>query len=919
MVHDISESLQQQLRESQERFELAVRCSNDGIWDWDLATDVVYFSPRWKEMLGYADDEIEYRYDEWESRVHPDDLERVLAAVRAHLHGETEFYNAEMRMRHKDGTYRWIEARGATLRDARGHPYRFAGSHTDITDRKRASDHLLQSEQRYRSLFEHHPDAVFAFDLEGQFTRVNKVCCELSGYTAEELLEIAWTDVVCPEMIERTRNQVEQAVAGESQWFESAITRKNGERVELAATTTPIVVAGEVVGLYGIARDVTDRKRAEDALRVSEERFRALVEQSPLATQVYSPDGTLLQVNAAWERLWGVTMETIPQYNPLNDPQLVANGVIPYVKRGFAGETIEIPPIKYEPEKTIAGVSDVPFRWVRTYIYPVKEEGGAIREVVFLNEDISAQLSAEERLKEREEQYRSVFEATTDGLCIVEINGRVAEANPAICAMHGYSYDELIGIDPTELVAAEDRHIFESQAQTIYHGDGRRTRAMALRKDGSRFPIDLRASTIYFRGKPHMLTVIRDITEQVEAYEMLEQRVTERTRELSTLLDLSYTVSSTLEIKPLLELIVDGLKDVADYDGASLLLREGDHLTFFDRQGPDAEAELSNIRISIHTYPAFWDRFMAGEAVIIEDVQSDDPMAVGWRLSVGPLAQTTFRYVRGWMGVPLLLKGRILGLLTLASAHAGHFTERHATLALAAGRQAAVAVENARLYEQGRQWAAAEERARLARELHDSVTQALFSMTLHARTTHMYLEREGIDPHSPLALSVRQLSDLTQGALAEMRALLFELRPGALREEGLVAALRKQAAALSAREEVRVEVQAPPGRIALEETVEEQLYRLSQEALHNVVKHARAARVQLCLSRGEHSVTLEVTDDGVGFDTAVRHPGHMGLSTMAERAASLGGELEVRSSPGGGTVVRVVVPVNDDDVSLPDA
>jgi signal transduction histidine kinase len=191
-------------------------------------------------------------------------------------------------------------------------------------------------------------------------------------------------------------------------------------------------------------------------------------------------------------------------------------------------------------------------------------------------------------------------------------------------------------------------------------------------------------------------------------------------------------------------------------------------------------------------------------------------------------------------------------------------------------------------------------------------------MTLHARTTHLYLEREGIDPKSPLALSVRQLSDLTQGALAEMRALVFELRPGALREEGLVAALRKRAAALTAREEVKVEVQAPTGRISLDETVEEQLYRLSQEALHNVVKHAQATHVQLCLTLKEDSATLEATDNGIGFDLAARHPGHMGLSTMAERAASLGRHLEVRSAPGAGTVVRVAVPIlEEDDVSTP--
>src|SRR5947209_11317052 len=214
----------------------------------------------------------------------------------------------------------------------------------------------LRESEEYRSLFQHHPDAVFAFDLEGHFTRVNKVCSELSGYNEQELLAMSWTEVVDPDMIETTRLQVERAVAGESQWFESAIVRKDGRRVDLAATATPIVVGGEVVGIYGIARDVTDRKGAEEALRVSEARFRALVEQSPLATQIYARDGTLLQVNAAWERLWGVTKDMIREYKPLHEPQLVENGVMSYIERGFAGESVEIPPIKYEPERTIAGV-----------------------------------------------------------------------------------------------------------------------------------------------------------------------------------------------------------------------------------------------------------------------------------------------------------------------------------------------------------------------------------------------------------------------------------------------------------------------------------------------------------------------------------------------------------------------------------
>jgi PAS domain S-box-containing protein len=139
-----------ELLRSRERFELAVRGSQDGLWDWDPRTGEIYYSPRWKSIIGYEDHEIAHRIEEWEERIHPDDRERVLAANRAHLEGGTPHYECEYRLRHKDGTYRWILARGVALRDASGVAYRAAGSHVDITERKQAEEErarLLIQEQ----------------------------------------------------------------------------------------------------------------------------------------------------------------------------------------------------------------------------------------------------------------------------------------------------------------------------------------------------------------------------------------------------------------------------------------------------------------------------------------------------------------------------------------------------------------------------------------------------------------------------------------------------------------------------------------------------------------------------------------------------------------------------------------------------
>jgi PAS domain S-box-containing protein len=138
--------VEESLRESEERFELAVRGTDAGIWDWDLRNNQVYFSPRWKSMLGFGEDEIQDHFAEWESRLHPDDRERALDTIRDYLDDRTAEYELEHRLRHRDGTYRWILARGAKVRDAQGRPYRMVGSHLDITERKRVEYKLRERE-----------------------------------------------------------------------------------------------------------------------------------------------------------------------------------------------------------------------------------------------------------------------------------------------------------------------------------------------------------------------------------------------------------------------------------------------------------------------------------------------------------------------------------------------------------------------------------------------------------------------------------------------------------------------------------------------------------------------------------------------------------------------------------------------------
>jgi PAS domain S-box-containing protein len=437
-----------------------------------------------------------------------------------------------------------------------------------------------------------------------------------------------------------------------------------------------------------------------------------LFDHVPIGIAVIDRSLTLLRVNATWRAF-------LERYAPLTNPQVKTGtklfDLFPGERRRF------VPVMKTAFEGTVIRRDAVSMRrdGVMSYwdvvVTPLwhDEQVWALLIVV---SDASDRVFAIRLLEEKEAQYRGIFEATSDGVILHAAGGRIVEANPAACAMYGYSYDEMVGLDSTKLFRSDQ---FSQALQQVLSGTAVDLRTVNYRKDGSSLNVEVRATLFAYRGEPHMLSVVRDISERVQAYQ---------------------------------------------------------------------------------------------------------------------------------------------------------------------AAQAAVAAE----------------RSRIARDLHDAVTQTLFSASLIAEVLPRLWERDSAEGQRRLA----ELRQLTRGALAEMRNLLLELRPATLVEAELGDLLRQLSEAFSGRARIPANLRVE-GKHLLPPDVQIAFYRVAQEALNNILKHAQATEVNLELCYSPDGACLTIADNGRGFDPDGVTAERFGLEIMRERAESVGAVFELETQSHGGTQIMM--------------
>ena len=329
VMEDISDrkNAEEALRKSEERLELALKGADLAMWDYNIQTGDAAFNARRAEIVGYTLEEAEPRISWWGKQVHPEDVDHVLAAFNAHAEGHSPLYQSGHRLRHKSGEYIWILARAKIVeRDEQGNPVRLVGTTLDITDRKRAAEALLSarnelqhrveertaelkaSEEKYRLIFERSPIGVFHFDEAGSITACNENFVRIIGSSREKLIGLNTIRDLRDKKIIAAIQEALSGGMGHYEDYYSSVT---------AAKSTPVKCEfapifshdGRFAGGIGIVEDITDRKKGEQALRESEEKYRTLFEESMRRSVHNHSGGILVDANQAFLDLFGFSRE----------------------------------------------------------------------------------------------------------------------------------------------------------------------------------------------------------------------------------------------------------------------------------------------------------------------------------------------------------------------------------------------------------------------------------------------------------------------------------------------------------------------------------------------------------------------------------------------------------------------------------
>jgi PAS domain S-box-containing protein len=503
------------LRQSEAKFRKLAESAAAAVFIY-RGTRPLFVNTAMEELTGYTQEEILAR-ELWQF-VHPDFQGLVKERSRARQQGSEAPSRYVFSVVRKNGEERWVDFT-ATMIEFEGEPAAL-GTAYDITERKRAENVLRESEGRYRLLAENVTDTIWTADLKLNLTFVSPSISRLTGYTVEEAMALSLEDVLTPQSLDIIQTVYAEELAGpaldqkdpgRSRTLELEVYRKDGSTIWIEANMAFLRnAAGRPVGVLGVARNVTERRRAEEAAKESEAKWRSLVENAPALIMTLDRDGTIQFANRG---VTGAPLEeaigsSIFRYAPPQYHEDMREVFALVFKTGESGGDFDVP----WPE------SDGSTSWHTARVGPLKQDGEVVA-LTIIATDVTERRRADDALRESEERFRTLAEAALEGM-VIHDGTRVLEANQEMAIMLGCRLSDIIGTEFSRFVTPES---YDLMRQHILSGSEEPYEAVALRIDGTPFPVELRAKKSFYQGREVRLGAARDITERKRAEEALQR------------------------------------------------------------------------------------------------------------------------------------------------------------------------------------------------------------------------------------------------------------------------------------------------------------------------------------------------------------------------------------------------------------
>ena len=855
---DVSEKKQAEkaLRASEERWQLAVQGSNDSIWDWNIQSGDIFFPSRWKAIRGFEDHEITNHTDEWRSRIHPDDLDRVLQRLDAYVAKQRSEFCEEYRVQRKDGSYIWILGRGVALWADDGTPIRMAGSETDITERKRTEEALRERQSQLTEAQYLAKIGSWSWTIETDTVIWSDELYTLFGRDPSQPA-VSYKDypkIYAVDSYARLDKAVTQALAtGEHYELELEFIHTDGTHRWGVARGEPIWSdEGQVIRLHGTFQDITERRRAKETLVQSERQLRTVLDALPVGVWFTDQSGKPVLSNPAAKQIWSgikqVGIKTVADA----DGWWEAIEPSDTFHRWALSQTLTkgVPSLN---EILDLECLDGTMKTIRNTTVPVRDKDGGILGALVLNEDVTVLRQMQGALK----LTQSSVDHAVEGFFWIDSEARILNVNSAACRMLEYTRDELTTMTVHDVDPAFPQELWPARWEGLQRKGSLTFESKYWSKTGRILDMEVTVNCLDYEGRQYICAIMRDIGERKRADAALRESE-ERYRSLYDETPIMYFTLAT-----------DGRVRSVNRFGA-------------DQLGYRVEEIVGHSVLDI-----FHEDDKKTAAACLTECLATPEKVRHWE----------FRKVRKderimWVQETACV-GQSLTGETIVSVTCEDVTDRKR-------------MEEA-LRQRGQDLSAAiEERERISQDLHDGILQSLFAVGLTLETAKFMMSpRSRKTFGQPLDQAIDQLNHV----MREIRNFIVGLGSDLLKGRDLPTALRQMLKSLTENQPTRV-------RLAIEDravqvlSTEQSLHLLLiiQEAVSNCIQHGRAQEARVSLKMLKQGIRMSVRDNGSGFK--LKTPGRTGhgLTNMAARAKKIGGRFTVVSKVNEGTRIEIDLP-----------